>query len=255
VSPSWREQVTITLSLQRVTLERYARGLRPRRKDSKRLGCAAGTSGRAWQPALDALREALTHPNMAPADATVVLSNAFVRYLLLPWNPAIVTAQEEAAFAQARFQQVFGDAAQGWVVRLSPARPGAPVVACALERTLLDALTALIDGSALRLRSLRPSLMALCNARARLPAGDAWIAVAEAGRLLIAAVRAGEWASLRSRALNGHTPRLGEIIDQEALLLGFAPGSEKIYVHADDDAGLDLGGLKVHAWLPAGSTP
>ena len=255
MSPSWREQVTITLSPQQVTLERFARGLRPRRKDHKQLACAAGNASRAWQPALDALREALTHPNMAPADATVVLSNAFVRYLLLPWNPAIVTAQEEAAFAQARFLQVFGEAAHGWVVKLSPAGTGAPVVACALERALLDALTALIDGSALRLRSLQPSLMALCNARARMPTGDAWIAVAEAGRLLIAAVRAGEWASLRSRALNGHTARLGEIIEQEALLLGIAPGSEKIYLHADADAGLDLGGLKVHAWLPAGSAP
>lgn len=249
MSPSWREQVTISLSPRHVTMVRTSRGLRPALKDRKALSCPPAADGQNWQPAIEVLRDALTHPNIEAGDATVVLSNHFVRYLLLPWNPDLVTAQEELAFARARFLQVFGEAAQDWVLKLSPVRPGAPGVACALERPLLEVVIALIAGSPLRLRSVQPSLMAVCNKRDRLPADDAWIAIAESGRLLLGALRAGKWVSLRSRPLNGHAVVLAEIIEQEALLLGIEPGNAKIYLHRTGEAALDLHGLKVQDWL------
>ena len=253
MSPSWREQVIITLSPRQVTMARYSRGLRPALKDRKALACPRPVNRETWQPSIEVLRDALTHPNIEAADATVVLSNHFVRYLLLPWNPDLVTAQEELAFVRARFVQVFGERAQDWVLKSSPARPGAPGVACALDRPLLEVVTALMAGSPLRLRSLQPALMAVCNERNRLPAGDAWIAIAESGQLLLGALRAGEWVSLRSRHLNGHAVVLADIIEQEALLLGIEPGDEKVYLHRASDAALDLTGLKVHDWLSRGA--
>jgi hypothetical protein len=253
VSLSWRERVTITLSPQQVTMERYSRGLRPALKDRKVLACPVAVDGGNWQPAVETLRDALAHPNVDAADATVIVSNHFVRYLLLPWNPDLVTAQEELAFARARFVQAFGETAQEWALKLSPGRPGAPGVAGALDRSLLAAVTTLIAGSPLRMRSLQPSLMAVCNERSKLPGGDAWIAIAESGRLLLGAFRAGEWISLRARALNGHAAALADIIDQEALLLGIEPRSGKIYLHRAGEAALDLHGLKVHDWLSGGA--
>ncbi len=253
MSPSWRERVTITLSPRQVTMARYARGLRFALKDHKVLACPEAVDGENWQPAVEALRDALTHPNVEAADATVVLSNHFVRYLLLPWNPDLVTAQEELAFARARYLQAFGEAAQTWVLKVSHGRPGAPGVACALDRPLLEAVTALIAGSPLRLRSLQPSLMAVCNGRNKLPAGDAWIAVAETGRLLLGALRGGEWVSLRSRTLNGHAVALAQVIEQEALLLGIEPGNGEIYLHRSGETTLDLHGLTVRDWLSSGA--
>jgi hypothetical protein len=253
VSLSWRERVTITLSPRQVTIERYSRGLRPTLKDRKGLACAVGADGAGWQPVVEVLREVLTHPNIDAADATVILSNHFVRYLLLPWNPDLATVQEELAFARARFVQAFGEAAQAWVLKLSAGHPGAPSVACALDRALVETLAALLAGSPLRLRSLQPFLMAVCNGRSTLPTGDAWIAIAESGRLLLGALRAGEWASLRGRPLNGHAVALAEVIAQEALLLGIEPAGGKIYLHRTGDAALDLHGLKVHEWLSAGT--
>lgn len=234
-------------------MARYSRGLRPVLKDRKALACPDPVDGETWQPSIEVLRDALTHPNIEAADATIVLSNHFVRYLLLPWNPDLVTTEEELAFVRARFVQVFGERAQDWVLKLSHARPGGPGVACALDRPLLELVTALIVGSPLRLRSLQPTLMAVCNERNRLPAGDAWIAIAESGRLLLGALRAGEWASLRSRHLNGHAVVLADIIEQEALLLGIEPRNEKIYLYRTSDAALDLSGLKVHDWLSHGA--
>ena len=253
MSPSWRERVTITLSPLQVTMARQSRGLRPAPKDRKVLACTGPVGGENWQPAVETLRDALTHPNIEAGDATVVLSNHFVRYLLLPWNPNLVTAQEELAFARARFAQAFGEAAHSWVLQLSRGRPGAPGVACALERPLLEAVTALIAASPLRLRSLQPSLMAVCNGRNKLPAGNAWIAFAESGRLLLGALRGGEWVSLRSRPLNGHSVRLAEVIGQEALLLGLEPGNADIFLHRSGETSLDLQGLTVSDWLSSGT--
>jgi hypothetical protein len=252
VSPSWREQVTITLSPRQVVLERFGRGLRPALTDRKALACAEATDGANWQPALEALREALAHPNVGSGTATVVLSNHFVRYLLLPWNADLVNGQEELAFAGARFQQVFGEAAHQWVLKLSHFGPGFASVASAIERPLLEALTSLIAGSPLRLRSIQPGFMAACNARQRMPPGAAWVAMAEPGRLLLGSIRAGKWQSLRARPLNGHAVALKQAIEQECLLLGVEPNGAKVYLHRMGDAPVDVQGIDVEQWLAEG---
>ena len=250
MSPSWLERVTITLSPHQVTMVRYARGLRRVLKDSKVLPCPACVEGENWQPALDTLRDALVHPNTEAGDAIVVLSNHFVRYLLLPWNPDLVTVQEELAFVRARFVRAFGKAANGWVVKFSPGRPGAAGVACAIESPLLDAVTALMAGSPLRLRSIQPSFMAVCNARRRAPRGNAWVAMAEPGRLLLGSLHEGQWLSLRSRPMNGHASSLRDIIKQESMLLGVESNGGQIYLHRTSDAVINLDGVDVELWLP-----
>lgn len=238
MSLSWRDRVCIHLVPGRVWLTRSPRGWRRGVSERKTVDCA----GAGWQPALEALREALTHPNLQPAEATVVLSNHFVRYLLILWNPALAGEREELAFARARFVQVYGEAAQGWVLRLSGGGAfdldgaGAPQIAAAIERPLLDGLGALLGSSPLRLRSIQPQFMAVVNgARARLP-GNAWLAVAEPGRVLLGLLRGGHWQSLRGRPLNGEPAALAPMLEQERLLLGLEPAGERIFVHAQSQS-------------------
>jgi hypothetical protein len=247
-----RERVTITLSPRRVVLERFGRGLYPALTDRKTLACADAKEGANWHPAVEALREALTHPNVGSGDATVVLSNHFVRYLLLAWNADLVSGQEDLAFASARFQQVFGEAASEWALKLSHFGPGFASVASAIERALLEALSAVIAGSPLRLRSIQPGFMAVCNARQRAPSGNAWVAMAEPGRLLLGSMHEGRWQSLRARPLNGHAVVLKQIVEQECLLLGVESNDRKVYLHRMGDAPVDLQGMDVEPWLPEG---
>lgn len=249
MSPSWREQITITLSPQQVTVTRYSRGLRPAIIELETLACTASETRPTWQPAVDALRLWLTRPALKVADAHIVLSNHFVRYLLIPWNPDLVTEHEELNFARARFLKVFGDTAEKWVLKLSRPKPDVSSVASALERPLLDALTTAVANSALRLRSIQPGLMAAFNARSRIPAGNAWMVVAEPGRLLLALLRTGEWQSLRSRSIDGHAVALAEIIEQEHLLVGIKSANEKVYLHRIGEPSLDTKGLNVERWL------
>jgi len=250
VSPSWRERISITLSPQQVTLARWSRGLRTAIKERQTLACEAGATGPNWQPAMDVLRAWLTQTGLQAADAHIVLSNHFVRYLLIPWNPDLVTQQEELAFARARFQQVFGDAAEHWTLKLSRPKPDVAGVASAIERPFLDALNAAMANSPLALRTIQPGLMDTFNARRRVPAADAWMVVAEPGRLLVGLLRAGEWHSLRVRGLNGQAAVLADILEQERLLVGIGLIEEKIFVHRIGNPLLDVSGLKVQPWLP-----
>jgi len=247
VSPLWREQVRIGISPQQVEMLRFAPGWKRAVPERKPLTCA-GTQERnaaSWAPAVEALRELLAHPNLRRADATVILSNHFVRYLLVPWSASLVTEEEQLAFARMRFVQVYGEAAQSWMLRLSGGAAGSAQVAAAVERPLIDSLSTLLENSPLALRSIQPQLMAVVNAVRKAIGGDAWLAVAEPGRLLLGLLRGGRWLSLRSRPLNGEAVALAGLLEQERLMLGLEPGSEKIYLRTLSGAKLDTAGLRV----------
>jgi hypothetical protein len=243
----WRERVRIALSPQQVEMLRFAPGWRREAPERIAVACA-GTPERnaaSWAPAIEALRELLTRPNLRRADATVILSNNFVRYLLIPWSASLVTGEEQSAFARMRFVQVYGEAAQSWMLRLSDGVAGSAQVAAAVERPLIDSLTTMLESSPLALRSIQPQFMSAFNAARKTIGRDAWLAIAEPGRLLLGLLRGGRWLSLRSRPLNGEAVALAELLDQERLMLGLEPGSEKIYLQALSGAQLDTEGLRV----------
>lgn len=252
MSLSWRDRVLIRLAPREAALWRHPRGSKAVR-DRKSIACAAPPGGPPWQGAIEGLRELLAHPNTRAGDADVVLSNHFVRYLLLPWNAGLAGEREELAYALARFQQTYGEPARTWSVRLSPGKPGTPMLAAAVEQALIDAIRTLLQGLPLRLRALEPALMSACNAQRGPVAPNAWIALAEPGRLLLGLQRDGHWRSLRTRPLNVESVSLAELIDQERLLLGVEPVGEKVYVHRSGTAPVDLGGLEVEHWAGAGA--
>lgn len=244
MSPSWREQVRIAVAPHRVALVRFERGLRPRVRDRKLLSCAA-ESGNGWTAPLESLREALAHPNVGRADATVIVSNYFVRYLVLPWSAQLVSEHEQIEFARARFAQVYGEAAAAWTLRLSPAPAGRARLCAAMDGALLDALRGALSASALRLVSVQPALMAQFNAARGRIGDDAWLALAERGRLLLAWIAGGEWCSVRSRPLNGEAVGLGAVLEQERLLLS-APGrSAQVLLGVLDEVVVDTEGVRV----------
>jgi hypothetical protein len=244
VSPSWRERVRIAIAPHRVALVRFGRGLRPRVRDRKLLPCAA-ESGNGWAGALESLREALAHPNVSRADATVILSNHFVRYLALPWSTQLVTEREQIEFARARLVQIHGEAAAGWSLRLSPAPAGRARLCAAMDDAPLDALRAAISASPLKLVSVQPALMAQFNAARGRIGDDAWLAIAERGRLLMAWIAGGEWRSVRSRPLNGEAVRLGAVLEQERLLLSAQARSARVLLGVLDDVAVDTEGVRV----------
>src|SRR5512143_3173413 len=96
VSPSSREPMRAALSPDRVSLVRLGR--RRRLLEGKVVECAAPEPGEpAWAPAVRAFREGLSGMQGRPSGVTVVLSNHFARYTLVPWRAQLNGAEEEIA--------------------------------------------------------------------------------------------------------------------------------------------------------------
>lgn len=260
----WRDKTRISLAPHRVALARISGGLRHAVAGRKVLATdAAGETGQAktnWTGAVETLREALAHLNVkgrssVREDATMVLSNHFVRYLVIPWSPQLVKPAEELKYAQMRFVEIFGDAASEWAVSLSAAPAGVPRVAAAVDRDLIDGVRTALSGSKLNLVSIQPALMSQFNAWRREIGDDAWLVLAERGRVLIAWIHAGQWCSVRARPINGDAVPLAQWIEQEKLLLEADAGPSRVCLGAADEVSVETDemqsmGLRLHRLTP-----
>ena len=186
---------------------------------AKRYPCDPAYGTEPWHGALEALKS-IKFPR---SRVTLVLSNHFVRYALVPWSGALATPAEEEAYLRHHFGKIHGERAKAWLFRASEGRRGEPRLASAVDAELVAAIRSLFpkDGAA-KLVSVQPALMHVFNgARAALPhPGGAWLVIAEADRACVAlhadgAFRAvqnakGEWRTLLERErfrVDGDTTR------------------------------------------------
>lgn len=221
MSPSLRESLRIGLCPDRVAYARYSRGVRPMLLDKGTLGVEGGIAEEPWRPALDTLSGALQAQGARAADAVVVLSNHFVRYLLLGADSRISGREEWLEYAAHSFAKTYGERANGWDIRVAESGPERPRLASAIDKALLEAIAASFKKSRARLRSIRPHLMVAFN-RA-LPAmnrSSSWFVVQEPGQLLLGLLRDGLWRSVRGRrAGSGWHEELPQFVDRENALL------------------------------------
>ncbi|MGH8689651.1 MAG: hypothetical protein ACREUS_01345 [Burkholderiales bacterium] len=156
-----------------------------------------------WQGALDDFKHRMAALR-GRVDVTVVLSNHFVRYALVPPQDDAATGEEELALARFQFARIHGERAKAWEVRLSPESAGAQL-ACAIDAALLEGLKACFPASGkARLASVQPYLMAAFNrARRRIPREGAWLLLAEPRRACLARLAARGWASVHNGAETG----------------------------------------------------
>jgi hypothetical protein len=229
---------------------RLSRGLKPRAVYGNWLPSGEPQAQPSWGSPIDTLRAMLADPANAKTCATVILSNHFVRYLVLSWSAELVTAAEELEYARARFVEIYGEAARDWVIRTSGAASGAHRLAAATDLALIDALTRTLNASGVKFTSCQPALMAQFNAARPRIGNDAWLVSAERTRLSIARIRDGQWYSVRTRPVNGAPVALRELLDQERLLLPAGAPGDKIFLSVVDDVAIDADGLQLERLAP-----
>lgn len=195
-----------------------------------------------WQAAVDALGKFLASPEAGSGALDVVLSNHFVRYLLMPWSPQIASAEEFRHCAAAMFEDIHGDVAAEWDVTVSAERAGAPRVAAAVDRPLLAAIRAAVAPSRLRLASVQPYLMAAYNRVARAHTGKDFVfMLLEARRACILAAQGGKWCYLSTAAAPEPAQALSSLLARELQLADLqGEALPPVYVHAAHRRGLDL---------------
>jgi len=218
----WRNHLRIGLCPDRLILAGYRRGLRRRISRREVVAIAPTPDPVRWQAAVDALRSALAPSSPGKPEVTVVLSNHFVRYALLPWNETLKTEEEWMAYARHRLTEAHGHLAEEWIVQVTETAPRGPRIAAAVDKALLDALEAKISESGSALVSVQPYLMVAFN-RLQSVIGNEWywLVIEEPGRLTLALIERGIWRAIRSRRVDEHWRRtLPEILEREDAVLG-----------------------------------
>jgi hypothetical protein len=233
VSLSLRDRYCAVLRPDRVDLVRRLRGYKSPidLKQSVPVEPAADDVP-PWLAPVSALQGVVAGTAVASGDLTVVLSNHFVRYLIVPWDEKVGSTEEYQRYAGIAFENVFGEAARSWMIRVSPEKMGTPRLASAIDIELDTALQQ-VGGSKLRLLSIQPYLMAAFN---RL--GDSFrkrnffFLLAEPGRACILAAVGGAWRIVRNYAA-ADDASISQLVERELRLLETGVGPvPRLYVHA-----------------------
>jgi hypothetical protein len=216
----------------------HYRGGRHPRIQSKQVFPYTGAEP-GWQPLLTLQENVLKNNDWKKSETTIILSNHFVRYLVLPWNEALLSEAEKMALVQHRFDEVYGEASSGWEYRLHEGSFGSPSMACAMPGELLGRLKAMFEATPLRLHFVQPYLMTAFNAcRKELGKESCWFVLVERDTLCVGLLQDGQWTSIRLRqVVSDWFEEAMLMLEREALLAEGGNAHSKVFVWAPEMPG------------------
>jgi hypothetical protein len=228
------DRILIALAPDSLSFVRIEGVFRRHVSEKRTIACDPAFGAEPWQGALAALARIAEGIRDARAEVTVVLSNHFVRYTLIPWSEGLSNAEEETAFVRYCFAKVHGDRSKAWDLRLSRAPAGSARIASAVDSALVQAIRASFPaGAKAKLASVQPYLMSAFNRwRSLVKDARAWFLLVEHGRACLAHVESGRWTAVRNARGSFEDPtQWAELLERERHQVG---GSETsgIYVHA-----------------------
>lgn len=230
-----RDRILIALAPDSLSFVRIEGVFRPRVSDKRTIACDPAFGAEPWQGALAALAEIAGGIGDAKAEVTVVLSNHFVRYVLIPWSEALSNAEEEIAFVRYCFAKVHGERSKAWDLRLGRAPRGSAQIASAVDSALVQAIRASFPaGAKAKLASVQPYLMSAFNRwRPLVKGARAWFLLVERERACLAHLDNGRWSAVRNARGSFDEPaQWAQLLDRERHRAGGSRPPEAIYVHA-----------------------
>ena len=180
-----------------------------------------------------ALGRVLAERGIANRSASVVLSNRFVRYALVPWRDAVTNRKERVQLARHCFRNIYGDTADGWEIRLSDGGFRRNAIASAVDNDFLAELRRVFAARRIELASVEPCFMSVCNRfRKEFESRDrACLAVVERGRATLGVFDGNNWQVLAARRVpDGKIDSLATVLTQELQSAGMDAMPAKIHV-------------------------
>ncbi len=236
----WRDRIQVFLAPERVDLVRSYRGIKPRQVDRHAV-CERMPGVPAWEPALTQLKQ-LTEDG-AGAEISIVISNHFVRYAVIPPQSKIETPAELHAYAAFQMREVYGGRTAAWSLSVSSWDPGAGAVCAAVEHSLVEQLQELAARHKMRLKNMEPYLAgAFDHWHNRFDNSRAWFALIETGRLCLATLEDGAWRRISNQRMwDNAEDELLAALEREALLFSARREAvEQVYLFAPEYSELNL---------------
>lgn len=143
---------------------------------------------------------------------SVILGDAWLRYLVLTWPPGMQRSDERRNFMAHRFQRVHEIAEPDWLWTMDRAVADYPALACAVPVPLLNAVRDFAEVRNLSLASVTgdfPATFNACRRRFDEPAGSLGaLALLRGSRLTVGLWRDGAWLAVRSQNVGGPAAEL-----------------------------------------------
>lgn len=221
MSRLWADSLLVSLAPERVAFARLRGRLRPELVSKNAVS--------SDQP-LEVLRTAIAALGKERLRASVVLSNRYLRYVVVPFDASVSGPEEELALARYHFSRIHGERVKDWDLRLSEGPPGATRLACAVDAGLIGEIRGCFPpASGAKLVSIQPYLMAAYNRwRDAIADEDAWLLLPEAeGACLAYASRAG-WRAARTLQCHDDAA-LAESMQREQLRVDGAPRAALVH--------------------------
>lgn len=236
------------------TLALTAHGIALRQGKSLRLLTPVADTAMSRQEVIASLRQVA--PAIPAGTLRLILSNHFVRYAILPWQPGLYSRNDWLALAQHAFKKRYGQAAEHWQISVDLQAYGQAVLACATDAALVDDVQQIASTHGWQLTQLEPLLSAVMR-HGRWQADD-WLLLAEPERLLLCE-RATGW-----QAISVMAPPPGEVLSQTAQMLNRAwqqmaqtdnplektPKKPRLWLWATHDLRQELSASALAAALP-----
>jgi hypothetical protein len=230
----WRDRLLVSIAPAAVSWVRLGRG-RPRVLAKRTVEADPEFGAAPWDGALAALRAEGAAWCKDALTVTVVVSNHFARYVIVPPSPGLHGTEEARALARFHFARVHGERSREWEVRLDDSRAQVPRLACAVDADLLEALRACFPASATpRLASVQPYLMAAYNRwRSAFPLEGAWFLMVEPERACLALIVRERWLAVQNlRGAYDHADTWSELVEREHWRTNTEYIPETVLVHA-----------------------
>jgi len=172
-----RDELRVSIYPQQIKLQRLKRsfknGLKPQlvckqvidlphRAEINHLEIKSNDAN-DWQILAKYLKQALMDAKWQGAKPTVIVSNHFVRYAIIPWNAELAIESERQAYMRHCFTLAYGEPAKAWDLRMSEPSFGQSAIASAMNSSFLQTLHEVFAEAGMALTTVYPQLMLAMN--------------------------------------------------------------------------------------------
>ncbi|HET7159429.1 MAG TPA: hypothetical protein VFI62_10550 [Burkholderiales bacterium] len=229
----WRDRLLVSIAPDTVSWLRVTGRMKPRVSSKRSVQADPDHGPELWSGAVATLAHEAESWRREALDVTIVLSNHFVRYTVVPQPKRVNNSDEALALARFHFTKIHGERAAGWDVRLSPASGGA-TLASAIDNALLATLKACFSSAGKpRLTSIQPYTMAAFNTwRGRVDAQGAWLLLVEPGIACLALLAGKNWTAIQN--IKGHLAAADDctaLLAREKYRIGVEPMPSTVLTH------------------------
>ncbi|MGD0504150.1 MAG: hypothetical protein ABSD02_15525 [Steroidobacteraceae bacterium] len=183
----------------------------------------SGGNSASWRTSIAVLEEWLDDNEGTRAKSDIVISDQFMRYMVLPWSPELANDDEWRALARAKIDLMWGNG-DDFDIRLDQRRYKRSRLVCAMELDFRTRLKTLMSDHDHAIRTIQPHFtFAFNDVAAGISAHDALMVVSERDCATVAAITGCCWGHIRTILLPGlDSNAVDTLVNRERLLLGLS---------------------------------